>query len=165
MMKRRVPLKNIARYGIAFAGDDIRKLKAIYEFLVSLVERRLEEVQKGLFDIDFRSSEQKKFELKLDESILKFIEVAEKSGKSASGLLCELICEKFKIKDSYFKARKPRRKNLKTKTKKRKTTMSFKIPMRIYNMIEVNGIPMNRVIREIIHDFLSLSEGEERKSS
>ncbi len=159
-MRRRVPLKNIVRYGILFSGQDSKKLKAIYEFVVSLVERRLDEVQSGFFDVEFRSSEQKKIELKLDDSILQFIEIAEKMEKSASGLLCELICEKFGIKDGYFKARKPRRKKAKATEKK---TISFKIPMRIYSMIESNGVPMNRIVRETIHDFLSLSAKDENK--
>ncbi len=163
-MRRRVPLKNIVRYGIAFAGQDKKKLNTIYEFIVSLVERRLDEVQNGLFDVDFRSSEQKKIELKLDDSILQFVDIAEKMGKSASGLLCELICEKFKIEDRYFKARKPRRKKSET-IEKTKKTISFKIPMRIYSMIESNGVPMNRIIREMIHDFLSISAKDEKKNN
>lgn len=152
---KKVPLKNIVNYGIRFAGNDERKLKVIHDFILSLVEKRLNDIESGLYnEVKFLSSDQKKIELKADKYVESFVEISEIVGKSASGLLCELLCEKFGIKDGYFKPRKP-----KEKKKERRKTISFKIPMRIYSMVEDKiSMPISFVVREIIREFLSKNE-------
>jgi len=147
-MKRKIPLKNIIKYSLKYCGKDEKKLKAIYEFLNILFEEKLKKIEDGIEDIKVSFSSQKKIELKLDRDVMMFLDEAKKRGKSASGLLCEILCKVYKIEYN-FNTRKPREKKL-------KGTVSLKIPSSVWNIIESEekSQESSRIIRKVIKQFL-----------
>jgi hypothetical protein len=142
---KKIPLKNILRYAINYCGNDERKLKLIINFIENLIERKIESTYIDQED-ELYFGEQKKIELKVDEDVIRFARLAEEKGKSASGLLCELICEKFGI-NAKISTRKP-------KEKKLNGTISLKIPMHICRKIEkiARGMKISEIAREIIKE-------------
>jgi hypothetical protein len=147
-MKRKIPLKNIIKYSLKYCGKDEKKLKAIYEFLNILFEEKLKKIEDGIEDIKVSFSSQKKIELKLDRDVMMFLDEAKKRGKSASGLLCEILCKVYKIEYN-FNTRKPREKKL-------KCTVSLKIPSSVWNIIESEekSQESSKIIRKVIKQFL-----------
>jgi hypothetical protein len=147
-MKRKIPLKNIIKYSLRYCGKDEKKLKAIYEFLNILFEEKLKKIEDGIEDIKVSFSSQKKIELKLDRDVMMFLDEAKKRGKSASGLLCEILCKVYKIEYN-FNPRKPREKKL-------KGTVSLKIPSSVWNIIESEekSQESSKIIRKVIKQFL-----------
>jgi hypothetical protein len=147
-MKRKIPLKNIIKYSLKYFGKDEKKLKAIYEFLNILFEEKLKKIEDGIEDIKVSFSSQKKIELKLDRDLMMFLDEAKKRGKSASGLLCEILCKVYKIEYN-FNTRKPREKKL-------KGTVSLKIPSSVWNIIESEekSQESSKIIRKVIKQFL-----------
>jgi hypothetical protein len=147
-MKRKIPLKNIIKYSLKYCGKDEKKLKAIYEFLNILFEEKLKKIEDGIEDIKVSFSSQKKIELKLDRDVMMFLDEAKKRGKSASGLLCEILCKVYKIEYN-FNLRKPREKKL-------KGTVSLKIPSSVWNIIESEekSQESSKIIRKVIKQFL-----------
>jgi hypothetical protein len=77
-----------------------------------------------------------------------FLDEAKKRGKSASGLLCEILCKVYKIEYN-FNTRKPREKKL-------KGTVSLKIPSSVWNIIESEekSQESSKIIRKVIKQFL-----------
>lgn len=142
---KKIPLKNILRYAINYCGKDERKLKLVLNFIENLIERKIESAYIDQED-ELYFGEQKKIELKIDEDVIRFTRLAEEIGKSASGLLCELICEKFGI-SAKINTRKP-------KEKKLNGTISLKIPMHICRKIEkiTRGVKISEIAREIIKE-------------
>ncbi len=147
-MKRKIPLKNMIKYSLKYCGKDEKKLKVIYEFLNMLFEDKLRKIEDGIEDIKISFSSQKKIELKLDKEVMIFLDEAKKRGKSASGLLCEILCKVYHIEYN-FNTRKPREKKL-------KGTVSLKIPSPIWNIIEKEekSQDSSKIIRKVINQFL-----------
>lgn len=158
MRQRGISLKNLINAALSYAGKDKAKLKAMYEYLTRVIEIRLEqEVQMDEEELKVASgSNQKKIELKLDESVRDFIAFAESSGRSASGLICELIVKKFGVNYDIM-IRKP-------KSKKYGNTISFKIPKKLYQYILMQNSsdkPFCKIIRKIIEDFLRSAKSKD----
>jgi hypothetical protein len=157
-MGRKIPLKNIIKYSLKYCGNDPRKLKALYEFINLLLEEKIEKIEKGIEDIKFPFGSQKKLELKLDEKVLAFLKEAEKMGKSASSLLCEILCKTYNINYN-FARRKPKQKKL-------KGTVSLKIPSFICAVIErkERNQDLSKISRKVISEFLEGRIKYEEKS-
>ncbi len=167
MRARKIPVKNIVKEALRYAGEDVVKLQAIYDFLSNLVELKLERMSDSMIDKEISFPDQKKVELKVDEKVEKFLSISESIGKSASGLLCEVMKEIAGL-EIELHVRKPRAKKVGGKT------VSLKIPKKLYKLIEEKNkgrVLFSSLVRNAIDYFLEnpmrfsvVSRWEEEKS-
>lgn len=154
MGRNGIPFRNIVMASIEYCGDDVEKLSYIFEFLSYLIEKKAEEQidqKKDNFKFDYR---QKKLELKVDDTVLKFTDFAQKLGYSVSGMLVSAMAKFFGIDNKVFRMKRPKQKKIGNKD-----TVSLKLPMDIYYEIKnkVNE-PLNVVARKVMKYFIESKE-------
>lgn len=151
-VKGKIPLRNIVKVALDYCGEDKNKLFFVFEFLSYLIERKAEEEMELKRDLCYSERKQKKIEMKLDHTVMSFVQLSEKLGYSASGMLINVLTKFFGI-DFRNNIRRPGRRRMKRKT------ISLKVPADVYTEIKKRlDEPFNVVARRLMKSFTESPE-------